>query len=225
MGLDLAWAQDLPTDEDPFIDPVGVRAIMEPQKRFNEDQGFLVGIMYGLNPVIVFSPGISFAIYKDPFIAGLEISDSDKISIWAKQRKEGLGPSRLGGTTVFGKWFIGSATYVMAAYEDRYTYLWERSYDRPPGGGKARYDIFIESTVASLGIGYMRYGRLGFMAMDIVRYSMVLNRSVRVVEHWETWSSKGLRKDLDWNIAYVRDDWYDVLDSPSAVLVTVGLFF
>ena len=155
----------------------------------------------------------------------MEVSDSDKISIWAKQRKEGLGRSQLGGTTVFGKLFIGSATYIMAAYEDRYTNLWNRSYDRPPHGGKARYDIFVKSTVASLGIGYMRYGRLGFMAMDIVRYSMVLNRSVYVKEHWETWSSKELRKNLDENIAYVRDDWYDVLDSPSAVLVTVGLFF
>ena len=63
------------------------------------------------------------------------------------------------------------------------------------------------------------------MAMDIIRYSIVMNRSARVVEHWETWTAKGRRADLDRNIYYVRDDWYDVLDSPSAVLISLGMFF
>ena len=38
---------------------------------------------------------------------------------------------------------------------------------------KARFNIFAETTVASFGLGYMDYGRIGFMSIDILRWSMI----------------------------------------------------
>ena len=225
-GLEQAQAQSkMPFSEDPYIDPEAVRAVLEPQQRFNADQGLMLGLVYGLNPTIVFAPALSIAYYFDPLVTGMEISDSDKISIWAKQRNDGLGPSRFLGTTVFAKLFVGYSFYVIGAYEDRSIYFWDRTYDRPPEGGKARFDMFFKSSLASLGIGYMRYGKFGFMSLDILRYSILLKQSVRVEEQWETWSSLGKRAELDANIRSKRNDWFDTLDSPSAMLITVGLFF
>ena len=217
---------ELPYESDPFIDPLAIENTTGGiNKRFTEESGFMVGLMYGLNPVILFSPAISISYFHEEFVIGVESSNSDLIGVWTKQRLEQLGTTRFRGNTLFIKYFFGSHSYIMGAYEYREAILWNRNYDRPPTGGKSRWDIFTESNVGSLGLGYMRIGKLGFMSLDIIRYSVLLNNKFRIKEYWETWTEKGDRDQLDNNMNYVRDDWYDVLDSPSAVLITVGFYF
>ncbi len=214
-----------PLNDDPFLDPQAVAENLKPLQRFESPQGFMLGVSYGLNPIVVWAPPLSLAYYFEPIVVGVELSDSEKFGMWSKQRVDGLGPSRFTGNTVFLKAFLGHSFYVMGAYEKRTIDFWDRSYDRPEWGGKARFDMFFQTSVASAGIGYMRFGGNRFMAMDILRYSVVVSRSVEVVEHWETWTFMGLRDELDGNIRDRTEDWYDTLDSPSAIVFTIGYFF
>jgi hypothetical protein len=73
----------------------------------------------------------------------------------------------------------------------------------------------------------MDYGRLGFMSIDILRWSQMLSQSAQSEIIWETWSSPEIDRyeDLQKNIQSRKEDWYDTLDSPSTLLITVGLFF
>ena len=73
----------------------------------------------------------------------------------------------------------------------------------------------------------MNVGRLGFMSIDIIRYSFLINQRADVEVLWETWSSPEIDRyeDLQKNIKSRKEDWYDTLDSPSTLLITVGLFF
>ena len=217
---------ELPIDEDPYLDPDGIKALSSNQG-FSENRGILIGILYGLHPALVFSPALSLGYYNEPFAVGVEISDSDKLEFWSKQKKEWLGPSRFGGSTVFGKLFFGQNMYLVSAYEKRFAHLTNRSYDRPPEGGKARFNLFAESTVASFGFGFMDYGRIGFMSIDILRWSMMLSQSAQSEILWETWSSPEINRyeDLQDNIQTRKEDWHDTLDSPSTLLITVGVFF
>ena len=117
--------------------------------------------------------------------------------------------------------------YLVSAYEKRFAHLTNRSYDRPQEGGKASFNLFAESTVASFGFGFMDYGRIGFMSIDILRWSMMLSQSAQSEILWETWSSPEINRfeTLQENIQEHREKWYDTLDSPSTLLITVGLFF
>ena len=124
--------------------------------------------MYGLHSALVFSPALSLGYYNEPFALGVEISDTDKLEFWSKQKKEWLGPSRFGGSTVFGKLFFGQNMYLVSAYEKRFAHLTNRSYDRPPEGGEARFNLFAETTVASFDFRFMDCGRHGFMSIDIL---------------------------------------------------------
>ena len=110
---------ELPIDEDPYLDPDGIKALSSNQG-FSENQGIIIGILYGLHPALVFSPALSLGYYNEPFAVGVEISDSDKLEFWSKQKKEWLGPSRFGGSTVFGKLFFGQNMYLVSAYEKRF---------------------------------------------------------------------------------------------------------
>ena len=76
----------LPIDEDPYLDPDGIKALSSNQG-FSENQGILIGILYGLHPALVFSPALSLGYYNEPFAVGVEISDSDKLEFWSKQKK------------------------------------------------------------------------------------------------------------------------------------------
>ena len=138
-----------------------------------------------------------------------------------------MGPSRFGGSTVFGKLFFGQNMYLVSAYEKRFAHLTNRSYDRPPEGGKARFNLFAESTVVSFGFGFMNYGRLGFLSIGILRWSQMLSQSAQSEIIWETWSSPEINRFeiLQKNIQEHRERWYDTLDSPSTLLITVGIFF
>ena len=77
---------ELPIDEDPYLDPDGIKALNSNQG-FSENQGIIIGILYGLHPALVFSPALSLGYYNEPFAVGVEISDSDKLEFWSKQKK------------------------------------------------------------------------------------------------------------------------------------------
>ena len=214
-------------EDDPYIDPDGASVVLLPTKRVESQRAYMFGISYGLNPIIILAPALSFSMYWDPIIIGMEISDSDHLGIWEKERKENFGTSRFRGDTQFLKWFFGENFYLMAAREHRTIDLWNRTYNRI--SGKALFDMHFDTTVASLGAGLLRFNDIGFLAIDIIRYNIQQKQSVKVVEYWETWSisllGSGTRESLDNNIQNRTDKWFDIINSPSGFIITFGIYF
>ena len=212
-------------DDDPYIDPSKTSSLFKPNKHFQSPRKYILGISYGLHPTIILAPALSGGIYWDPMVIGFEISDSDHLGIWEKERRENLGPSRFSGDTQFLKWFIFENFYLMAAREQRSAKIWDITYDRA-GEGKALFDIFLNSTVVSLGTGLLRLNEIGFLSIDIIRISFLQNQSVEVVEHWETWSElSGTRERLNQNIHERSDKWLGWLNSSTGFIVTFGVNF
>ena len=213
------------SDEDnPYIDPDGASVVLLPTKRVEAQRAYMFGISYGLNPIIILAPALSFSMYWDPIIIGTEISDSDHLGIWEKERMENFGPSRFRGGTQFLKWFYGENFFLLAAREHRTIDLWNRTYNRI--SGKALFDMHIETTVTSLGAGLLRFNDIGFLAIDIIRYNIQQKQSVKVVEYWETWSiNSGTREALDNNIQIRTDKWFDIINSPTGFIITFGVYF
>ena len=213
--------------EDPYLDPDGASAVLQPTNRVESQRAYLFGISYGLNPIIILAPALSFSMYWDPIIIGMEISDSDNLGIWEKERKENFGTSRFRGDTQLIKWFYGENFYLMAAREHRTIGLWNRTYNRI--SGKALFDMHFDTTVASLGAGLLRFNEIGFLAIDIIRFNIQQKQSVKVVEYWETWSisqlGSGTRESLDKNIQDRTDKWFDIINSPSGFIITFGVYF
>ena len=210
--------------EDPYLDPDGASAVLQPTNRVESQRAYLFGISYGLNPIIILAPALSFSMYWDPIIIGMEISDSDHLGIWEKERKENFGTSRFRGDTQFLKWFYGENFFLLAAREHRTIDLWNRTYNRI--SGKALFDMHVDTTVTSLGAGLLRFNEIGFLAIDIIRYNIQQKQSVKVVEYWETWSiQSGTREDLDKNIQDRTDKWFDIINSPSGFIITFGIYF
>ncbi len=211
-------------EDDPYIDPDGASVVLLPTKRVEAQRAYMFGISYGLNPIIILAPALSFSMYWDPIIIGMEISDSDHLGIWEKERKENFGPSRFRGDTQFLKWFYGENFFLLAAREHRTIDLWNRTYNRI--SGKAMFDMYFETTVTSLGGGLLRFNDIGFLAIDIIRLNVQQKQSVKVVEHWETWSiQSGTRENLDNNIQKRTDKWFDIINSPSGFIITFGIYF
>ena len=185
----------------------------------------MLGIGYGLNPIILLAPAVSVGMYLDPVVIGVEISDSEHLGIWEKERRENFGTSRFSGETQFVKWFFGDNFYLMAAREHRTVKLWNRTYNRS-GFGKALFDIHFDTTLTSLGVGLLRFNDIGFLAIDIIRFSNLQKQSVKTVEYWETWSIiSGTRERLDKNIRERQEKWVDTLDSPTGLFATFGFYF
>ncbi len=211
-------------EDDPYIDPDGASVVLQPTKRGAAQRAYMFGISYGLNPIIILAPALSFSMYWDPIIIGMEISDSDHLGIWEKERKENFGTSRFRGDTQFIKWFYGENFFLLAAREHRTIDLWNRTYNRI--SGKALFDMHFDTTVASLGAGLLRFNDIGFLAIDIIRYNIQQKQSVKVVEYWETWSiNSGTRESLDNNIQNRTDKWFDIINSPSGFIITFGIYF
>ena len=113
----------------------------------------------------------------------------------------------------------------MAAREHRSAKIWSITYNLE-GQGKAMFDMFLNTTVVSLGTGLLRFNDIGFLAIDILRFSILQNQSVEVIEHWETWSDlSGSRIKLDQNINERSEKWLNWLDSPTGFIVTIGVHF
>ncbi len=68
--------------EDPYIDPDGASAVLQPTKRVESQRAYMFGINYGLNSIIILAPALSFSMYWNPIVIGIEISDSDNLGIW-----------------------------------------------------------------------------------------------------------------------------------------------
>ena len=211
-------------EDDPYIDSVSANSVLRPTKRIETQRAYMFGISYGLHPIIILAPALSFSMYWDPIIIGIEISDSDTLGIWEKERKENFGKSRFRGDAPFIKWFYGENFYIMATREHRIVDLWSRTYNRL--SGEALFDMHFETTVTSLGAGLLRFNDIGYLAIDIIRINVIKQKSVRVVEYWETWSIKSrTREGLDNNIQNRTDKWFDILNSSSGFLVTFGVYF
>ena len=216
---------DTEDDFDPYIDPDRTNDLFQSDKRVESPRTYMFGISYGLNPIIILAPALSAGMYWDPLVIGFEISDSEYFGFWEKERRENLGPSRLSGETQFLKWFYWGNFYLMAAREHRSAKVWSITYNRE-GQGKAMFDMFLNTTVVSLGTGLLRFNDIGFLAIDILRFSFLQNQSVQINEHWETWSDlSGSRIKLDQNIRERTDKWLDWLDSPTGFIVTFGVHF
>ena len=213
-----------PMDSDPYIDPYGAAEVLNPVKRTESLQAFMLGLGYGLNPIIILAPALNFAIYWNPLIFGLEFSDSESLGIWSKERKENFGNSRFSGNSLFVKWFLGENFYFLVARENRSIELWNRTYNRT--GGRAKFDMLAKSRMNSLGLGYLRFNEYGFLGIDILRLNFMKRDSVTVVEHWETWSSlSGNRDRLNENIDERSSKWKNIINSPTGLLITVGLYY
>lgn len=220
-----ALAQDTnQIESDPFLDPVGVEAIIHSDTRIESKRAFMFGIGYGLNPIIVLAPSLNLGIYLDPIILGLEKSDSEPLGIWIKERKENFGNSRFSGESLFLKWFFEESFYLVTTMEKRRVNLWNRSYNRV--GGKALFDMHFNTTLSSLGIGFLRFNDIGYLGIDILRLNIFKKESVEIVEHWETWSElSGTRDALDENIEERSEKWKDIIDSPTGFFITFGFYF
>ena len=93
MFSTLAYAQSSEEiDEDPYLDPSAANEMLQPVKRAKSNWALMFGMGYGLNPIIILAPSVSFSIYRDPLVLGLEISDSETLGIWEKERKENSRP-------------------------------------------------------------------------------------------------------------------------------------
>ena len=212
------------SDEDPYLDPYAAEKILNPPKRFDSSRSFLLGMSYGLNPIILLAPAINFAFYWDPLIFGLQMSDSDSIGIWNKERRENFGSSRFRASTEFFKWFVGENIYFIITNEKRRVDLWNRTYNRD--SAKALFDMFVNTKLNSFGIGFLRFNRIGYLGIDIIRLNFFKKDLVTVEEKWETWTDlKGSRDRLDENIQERSDKWKKILNSPTGFLITVGLNF
>ncbi|MDP7582218.1 MAG: hypothetical protein QGG03_03180 [SAR324 cluster bacterium] len=219
-----AHAQYPEIDEEPYLDPAAANEALQPTKRAQSTQAYMLGINYGLNPIIILAPALSLSMYWDPLVLGLEISDSDTLGIWEKERQENFGTSRFSGETQFIKWFYGDNFYLMAAREHRNIKLWSRTFNRH--SGKAKFDMFVETTIASLGAGLLRFNDIGFLSIDIIRYNFIENQSVKIVEYWETWTETvGDRDRLDQNIKDRSDKWIKIINAPTGFVVTFGIYF
>ena len=219
-----AHAQYAEIDEDPYLDPAAANEALQPATRAKSKQAYMFGINYGLNPIIILAPALSLGMYWDPVVLGLEISDSETMGIWEKERQENFGTSKFSGETQFIKWFYGDNFYLMAAREHRSIKLWSRTYNRI--SGKATFDMFIETTVASLGAGLLRFNDIGFLAIDIIRYNLTKNQSVKIVEYWETWTERsGNRDALDQNMLDRSEKWIKTINAPTGFVVTFGVYF
>ena len=174
-------------DDDPYIDPTKTSSLFKPNKHFESPRKYILGISYGLHPTIILAPALSGGIYWDPMVIGFEISDSDHLGIWEKERRENLGLSRFSGDTQFLKWFFFENFYLMAAMEHRSAKIWDITYNRE-GEGDAMFDMFLNSKIVSLGTGLLRFNEIGFLSIDILCLSFLQKKSVVAVEYWVTWS-------------------------------------
>ncbi len=227
LASSAARGQDLgdSEDDDPFIDPDAASEVLHPAERTESSRSYMLGIGYGLNPIILLAPAVSVGMYLDPVVIGVEISDSEHLGIWEKERRENFGTSRFSGETQFVKWFYTENFYLIAAREHRTLKLWNRTYNRSDYG-EALFDMYFDTTLTSLGAGLLRFNDIGFLAIDIIRYSFLQKQSVKTVVHWETWSIiSESRKRLDENIRERQENWLDTLDSPTGLFATFGFYF
>ena len=86
---------DTGEDDDQYVNPDITSDLYQQEKHDESTRTYMFGIGYGLHPIFILAPALSAGIYWDQIIFGVEMSDSDNLGIWEKERRENLGPSRL----------------------------------------------------------------------------------------------------------------------------------
>jgi hypothetical protein len=138
----------------------------------------------------------------------------------------------------FGKVFVGQSFYVVGAYEQRSLELYDRGfirYDRrvdidgdgvTDEPGTAYYDMTINTTAATVGIGVQKFSENYFTSFDFIRWTIPLEQSYSVEDTYTNWDRvDGGLEDLESEKAGRRDRWYGTMGLPSAMVFTAGFVF
>jgi len=219
-GGGVLHAQLDPLLEDPYLDSETAGAMAPDEEDLpTVYQAFMLGTGWGIHPVHLFGPPVMLGYYWHPWTLGFEYSDTDKINVFADKRMENFGPSRATGTALYVRRQLFGGIYGSVGYESRQGWLWNRTYNRREG--KARYDLFFDTRVMTLGAGYQHLSDATFMAVDIMRYNIFLQQTDQATIHLNTWTGNALDEDMQDR----KDNWNSILAFNATLVVTWGLHF
>ncbi|HIL88428.1 MAG TPA: hypothetical protein EYM25_06930 [Deltaproteobacteria bacterium] len=214
-------AQELdPLLDDPYLDPE-TAAAMAPDEEDPTivDSAFMIGTGWGIHPIHIFGPPLMLGYHRHPWTLGFEYSDTDQFNVFAKQRKESFGPLRATGISFYGRRMVWGGLYASAGIEDRRGWLWNRTYNRTEG--KAQYDLYFQTQVVTLSAGYQHFGDATFLAVDIMRYNVLLQQTDKATIYLNTWTGNELNEDIQER----KDNWNAILAFNATLVVTWGLHF
>ncbi|MGA0375047.1 MAG: hypothetical protein ACO3N6_01605, partial [bacterium] len=224
-----------PTNNDPLLDPAAADSLQLGGYRFERNFALLFGIQYGVSPLLLTSPGIVLGAYYDPIVVGLELVDSDILSALDDLRKDGIGDVRITNTVVYGKVFIAEGFYVAGTSEQRRLELYDRGYikygQRVVVNGKyepaqAYYDMTIETSAYTVGVGFQRISENMFTSFDFLRWTIPSEQSYSIKSKYNNnTSDTDFMKNLEEEQNGRRDRWYSSMRLPAAMVFTVGFAF
>ncbi len=224
-----------PIDDDPLLDPGTAESLQLGGYRFERNFALLLGIQYGVSPLLLTSPGIVLGAYYDPIVVGLELVDSDILSALDDLRKDGIGDVRITNTAVYAKVFIGDSFYLVGTSEQRRLELYNRGYirygERVNVNGKiepaqAYYDMTIETDAYTVGIGVQKFSENLFTSFDFLRWIIPSKQSYSVENGYNNKTSNpNFMARLKAEQMSRRDRWYSSMRLPAAMVFTVGLVF
>ena len=223
---------NLPSSNDPYLATTAVRS-MANDTRMIDNFMFLTGLTWGISPMLIFSPALSFSAYVDPIIVGIELVDSEILGAFEREKLNGIGNVRFLNNVGFAKLFIGQSFYVVGSYEQRKVKLYNRKFNRyfDVGPRLAQYDMFVNTKAMTFGIGVQKFAETLFISFDFLRWTHVLSNSYTTVIHSSNWSdgpdpndgftSPSLLEDIEER----GERWYKTLSGPTAMILTVGVHF
>lgn len=227
-----------PLDKDPLLDPGTEESLQLGGYRFERNFALLFGIQYGLSPLLLTSPGIVLGAYYDPIVVGLELVDSDILSALDDLRKDGIGDVRIINTAVYAKVFIAEGFYLAGTSEQRRLELYNRGYikygQRVVVNGKyepaqAYYDMTIETSVYTVGVGFQKISENMFTSFDFLRWTIPSEQSYSVKSKYNNIKFNDdpdkFRANLEEEQNGRRDRWYSSMRLPAAMVFTVGFAF
>ena len=227
-----------PIDDDPLLDPGTAESLQLGGYRFERNFALLFGIQYGLSPLLLTSPGIVLGAYYDPVVVGLELVDSDILSALDDLRKDGIGDVRIINTAVYAKVFVAESFYIAGTSEQRRLELYNRGYvkygQKVDVNGKyepaqAYYDMTIETSVYTIGIGFQKFSENMFTSFDFLRWTIPSEQSYSVKNKYNNIKFNAdpdkFRANLEEEQNGRRDRWYSSMRLPAAMVFTVGFAF
>ena len=227
-----------PIDDDPLLDPGTAESLQLGGYRFERNFALLFGIQYGLSPLLLTSPGIVLGAYYDPVVVGLELVDSDILSALDDLRKDGIGDVRIINTAVYAKVFVAESFYIAGTSEQRRLELYNRGYvkygQKVDVNGKyepaqAYYDMTIETSVYTIGIGFQKFSENMFTSFDFLRWTIPSEQSYSVKNKYNNikfnTDPDKFRANLEEEQNGRRDRWYSSMRLPAAMVFTVGFAF
>ena len=227
-----------PMDDDPLLDPAAGGSFQVDGYRYDRNFALLFGLQYGISPLLLTSPGIVLGAYYDPILVGLELVDSDILSALDDLRKDGIGDVRISNTVAYAKVFIGQGFYVIGTSEQRRLDLYNRGYikygQRVVVNGKyepaqAYYDMTIESSAYTVGIGVQKFSETLFTSFDFLRWTIPSEQSYSIKNKYNNIEFNDnpdkFRANLEEEQNGRRDRWYSSMKLPAAMVFTVGFTF